>query len=316
MKTNIFKLKILGFALSLIPILPTTLLAQQDPGFTQYMYNTLSVNSAYAGTQEAINIILLTRHQWVGFKGAPSTQTLTIHSPIDKKYIGLGFSYVRDQIGPLNVDNIYIDYSFKIKVHEGGNLSMGLKTGIDMRRNNLKGLNPLNGTDDPSYYADLFSKVSPNFGVGLYYYTRNYYIGLSVPKIRNTDLSEDNSEDLGLNKLERHYFLIGGYVWNINPQWKLKPTAFAKYVKGAPLSVDVNLSTMYNEKIVGGISYRVGDSFGAMLQVNVIDYLWLGYAFDFTVTPLGRYNAGTHEVLLLFDFYRPKKEVVKSPRFF
>lgn len=288
--------------------------AQQDPGFSQYMYNTMSVNSAYAGTQDAINIILLSRHQWVGFEGAPSTQTFTIHSPVDKKYIGLGFSYVRDQIGPLNIDNIYLDYSFKIRVHEGGMLSMGLKTGIDVRKNSLTDLSPL--SNDPAYYTDIASKVSPNFGIGLYYYTRNYYAGVSVPKIRNTNLSEDNFEHLGQETLERHYFIIGGYVWEINPTWKLKPSFFAKHVQGAPLSFDLNVSTMYNERVVAGLSHRFGDSFGAMVQVRVYSYLWLGYAYDFTTTPLRYHNSGTHEVMALFDLYTPKKEVVKSPRFF
>lgn len=314
MKTQAHKL-LIGLLLLTLVLANGRIAAQQDPGFSQYMYNTLSVNSAYAGTQEAINIILLSRHQWVGFDGAPQTQTFTVHSPVDKKYVGIGLSYVRDKIGPLNINNIYIDYSFKIKVHDGGNLSMGLKTGIDMRQNNLSDLSPLNGTD-PSYYADIASKVSPNFGVGLYYYTRNYYVGLSVPKIRNTNLSEENAEHLGQETLERHYFIIGGYVWDVNPDWKFKPTFFAKYVNGAPLSLDLNASAMYKERVVAGISHRFGDSFGMMFQVRAIDYLWLGYAYDFTITPLRGYNKGTHEVLVLFDLYTPKREVVKSPRFF
>ncbi len=298
----------------MVVALSSALQAQQDPGFSQYMYNTLSVNSAYAGTQEAINIILLSRHQWVGFEGAPQTQTFTVHSPVDKKYVGLGFSYVRDQIGPLNIDNIYIDYSFKLRVHPGGTLSMGLKTGIDMRKNSLTELAPL--SSDPAYYADVVSKISPNFGIGLYYYTRNYYAGVSVPKIRNTNLNEDNLEHLGQETLERHYFIIGGYVWDINSQWKFKPSFFAKYVNETPLSLDINASVMYNERIVSGLSHRFGDSFGAMIQVRVYDYLWLGYAYDFTITPLRHHNRGTHEVMALFDFFTPKKEVVKSPRFF
>lgn len=184
-----------------------------------------------------------------------------------------------------------------------------------MRKNNLTDLSPING-NDPSYSRDIISKVSPNVGVGLYYYTRNYYVGLSVPKIRNTDLSDENAEQLGQAKLERHYFLIGGYVWDVNSEWKVKPSFFAKYVNGAPLSFDLNLSAMYQERIVGGVSHRFGDSFGAMIQIRVIDYLWVGYAYDFTISNLHKYNKGTHEVLVLFDLYTPKKEIVKSPRFF
>lgn len=287
---------------------------QQDPGFTQYMFNTQAVNAAYAGTQDAINILLLSRHQWVGFEGAPQTQTLGIHAPIDKKYVGLGFSYIRDRIGPLNVDNIYFDYSFKVKLHETGTLSMGLKTGLDMRSNNLTTLNPLEGADPA--YVDIIGKLSFNFGAGFYYYTPNYYVGISMPKLRRTRYNEGNSVQLGEEFQERHLFLIGGYVFDIDSEWKLKPTVFTKYVKGAPASIDINLSTMFRERVVAGISHRIGDSFGLMTQLRAWDNLWIGYAYDFTITPLKSHNRGTHEIMLMFDLYTPKAEVVKSPRFF
>ncbi|MCX7986383.1 MAG: type IX secretion system membrane protein PorP/SprF [Bacteroidales bacterium] len=288
---------------------------QQDPGFSQYMYNTISVNSAYAGTKDAINIILLSRHQWVGFEGAPQTQTATIHGPTFIKYVGLGLSYVHDKIGPLNINTIYIDYSFKFKIHEGGKISLGLKTGLDMRKNDLSHLTPLNESD-PTYSKDIISKVSPNIGVGIYYYTDRYYLGFSVPKIRNTYLDEEHNAQLEQGRLERHYFIIGGYVWTLNREWKIKPSFLVKHVKGAPLSVDLNFSAMYRERIIAGISHRFGDSFGALVQVRAFDYLWFGYAYDFTVTNLRKYNYGTHEILLLLDLYPPKDEVVKSPRFF
>ena len=155
--------------------------AQQDAMYTQYRTNMMSVNPAYAGSKKALNIIALSRHQWVGFEGAPQTQTLAVNTPFFGEDLGLGFTYVRDQIGPLNVDNIFVDVAYKVKVHEGGHLSMGVKGGIDVRKNNLTELNPLNGSD-PSYQQNLVSNVAPNFGAGLYYFTDKYYLGVSTPK--------------------------------------------------------------------------------------------------------------------------------------
>jgi type IX secretion system PorP/SprF family membrane protein len=292
-----------------------TIQAQQDPGFTQYLYNTLSINPGYAGTSESIDLTLLSRHQWVGFDGAPVTRSFSVHGPVFTENIGLGFSYVRDQIGPLDVDNLYMDYSYRIQIYEGGFLSMGLKAGLDLRKNSLSKLSPLDSSD-PNYSQDLVSKLSPNFGAGLYYYTDNHFIGLSIPKIRNTNLNDANEDHFGQEKYERHYFVIGGYVFQFHPDWKLKPSFFSKHVAGAPSSLDINASIMYRETIIAGISHRFGDSVGAMMQVQALQNLWLGYAYDFTTSGLHRHNRGTHEVMVLFNFYPGNREIIKSPRFF
>ena len=289
--------------------------AQQDPGFTQYLYNTLSINPGYAGTSESIDLTLFSRNQWVGFDGAPVTRSFSVHGPIFSENIGLGFSYVRDQIGPLDVDNLYLDYSYQIQIYEGGFLSLGLKTGLDLRKNNLSKLAPLDPSD-PNYQQDLVSKISPNFGAGLYYYTDNHFVGVSIPKIRNTNLNETNQDYFGQEKYIRHYFVIGGYIFQVHPDWKLKPSFFSKHVAGAPSSWDINGSVMYRERVITGISHRFGDSMGAMVQLQALQNLWLGYAYDFTTSGLRRHNRGTHEIMVLFNFYPGNREVIKSPRFF
>jgi type IX secretion system PorP/SprF family membrane protein len=286
--------------------------AQQDPGFTQYMYNTLAINPAYAGTEDAISIIMLSRHQWLGFDGAPQTQSVSVHGPLDEKFIGLGFSYSKDRIGPVSSDNVYADYAFRINLHEEGILSFGLKTGASFSRNSLTSLSPIFETD-PTFMNDEPAFWSVNFGTGMFYYTPNFYLGLSVPRIRSISLVKDR-ELYNNQRPVNHYLAMTGYVWDIDPEWKLKPSLLAKYVAGSPISLDINLNTMYKEMVVAGLSHRLGDSFGAMLQMKAFSNLWIGYAYDFTITPLKNHNTGTHELLLLFDFFRP--EVVKSPRFF
>lgn len=307
----------LVIAILLYVVTPNSALAQQDPGFTQYMYNTLSVNSAYAGTKEAINVILLSRHQWVGFEGAPQTQTFTIHSPVlGKSGLGVGLSYVRDQIGPLTVDNFFADAAYRFTIHKGGTLSVGVKAGFDMRKNNLTKLDPLSGTD-PAYAQDAISKLTPNFGAGLYYYTDHYYFGFSTPKISTSDLSTDPSNpDLQKESLARHYFLIGGYVHQLNEDVKFKPSFYAKLVKGAPISFDMSLSLMFKERLITGLTYRLGDALSAMVQVRAFQYMWIGYAFDYSTTQMRHYNNGTHEIMIYVDMNTYKKDIIKSPRFF
>lgn len=309
-----FKKTIIGTLIFLF--ISSGITAQQDAMYTQYMFNTSSVNAAYAGTKEALNVILLSRHQWMGFEGAPVTQSLTAHMPVWKKKMGVGFSYVRDEIGPLVVNNIFLDFAYKVKVHEGGLLSMGVKAGIDMRENNLTSLSPDDATD-PAYYTDVVSNVTPNFGAGLFYYTNKYYLGVSTPKISQTELSTDsNDPNLGREELSRHYFVIAGYVMDINDDWKFKPSGYAKIVKGAPASFDLSLNFMYQSKIIGGTAYRFGDAISFMTQIRIARQWWFGYAFDWSLTRLRTFNNGTHEIMLTLDTNLPKKDIVKSPRFF
>lgn len=289
--------------------------AQQDPMFTQYQNNMMAVNSAYAGSKEALNVVAISRHQWVNFEGAPTTQSIAINTPFFDKELGLGFSFVRDQVGPLKTDNFYIDIAYKLKVHEGGHLSMGLKSGLHNRKNNLRELNPLN-ENDPSFQKDIVSELYPNFGTGFYYYTDKYYLGVSAPKLSQIGYRKDDNPNLGNNEMKRHYYVVGGYVWDINQQFQFKPTFLTKMVQGAPPSFDISANVRYNNKIIGGISHRFGDSFGALIQVKALSQIWIGYSYDFTISEMSRYNSGTHEIMINLDLNLPKKDIIESSRFF
>ena len=289
--------------------------AQQDPMFTQYQNNMMAVNSAYAGSKEALNVVAISRHQWVNFEGAPTTQSIAINTPFFDKELGLGFSFVRDQVGPLKTDNFYIDIAYKLKVHEGGHLSMGLKSGLHNRKNNLRELNPLN-ENDPSFQKDIVSELYPNFGTGFYYYTDKYYLGVSAPKLSKIGYRKDDNPNLGKSEMKRHYYIVGGYVWDINQQFQFKPTFLTKMVQGAPPSFDITANVRYNNQIIGGISHRFGDSFGALVQVKALSQIWIGYSYDFTISEMSRYNSGTHEIMINLDLNLSKKDIIESSRFF
>jgi type IX secretion system PorP/SprF family membrane protein len=292
MHWNFHKRIIIVIIISLLGILKG--LGQQDPGFTQFIYNTQIINPSYAGTTETFDVVLLSRHQWVGFHGAPTTQTFSAHTPLRKKNLGLGFSYVRDRIGPLNMDNINLDYSYKVRLNSQGILSMGLKTGIDVHSNNLLQLNPLE-PNDPSYDHNIEDKISYNFGAGFYYYTPAYFLGISMPRLRRSGYNN------ALYLQQRHLYIIGGYNWILNESWTFKSSFLTRYVSGAPVSLDLNLSTIYREIVMAGLSHRFGSSAGLMLHIRAYRQLWVGYAFDFTTAPIRSPNRGTHEVLLLFN---------------
>jgi type IX secretion system PorP/SprF family membrane protein len=290
--------------------------AQQDVQFTQYMFNLQSVNPAYAGSKTDLTFLFLSRNQWVGLEGSPKTQCAAIQMPVKKLNLGLGISYIRDKIGPLTTDKIDVDVAYRFKISSKGNLSLGVKAGVDQKNVNLLGLSPVE-KNDPMYVNDLYTKLSPTFGAGVFYNTDHFYLGFSTPKLNESDLSTDGSAVMkGNDKQLRHYYLISGYVMDINNHLKFKPTIHAKYVRNAPMSFDLSTSLMFNDRFVAGVSYRVGDSFGAMFQANLFRNVWVGYAYDYTTTRLQKYNYGSHEIMLVFDVYKRAKDIIKSPRFF
>jgi len=302
------------WALMLIIVVQTAS-AQQDAMYTQYMYNIQAVNAAYPGSKDYMDITILNRNQWVGFEGAPVTQNVTVLYPFRKYNLGLGLSYVRDKIGPVVKDNFYLDVAYRIKVHQGGWLSMGAKGGFDVNKVNMTELKPLD-QNDPSYYSDAFRKLQPNFGAGLFYYTKNYYFGLSTPKLARPEVIIDPTGNGAGDKVSRHYYFIGGYVWEANPDWKIKPTYFLRFTKDAPVSMDLTVNAMYKEKVIGGLAYRFRESIAAILMFSPTKKLWIGYAFDFSTTAMFKNTAGSHEIMLNYEFLPPKYGIVKSPRFF
>jgi type IX secretion system PorP/SprF family membrane protein len=285
--------------------------AQQDPMYTQYMYNTLSVNPGYAGSRGALSITGLAREQWFGIDGRPRTQTLTLHTPIYNENMGLGLSVVNDNVGPVHQTMLYADYAYSIQTTENAKLAFGLKAGLSIFQANLNSMTPDVGGDTQIY--DINNKLLPNIGIGLYYYSDKGYVGLSAPKLLQHDLETGNTTT---SKELRHYFLIGGYVFDVSENLKFKPSFLVKAVEGAPLSMDLTGMAFIKEKLGVGLSYRNGDSFSGLLQYYITPQFRLGYAYDFTTTQLHDFNSGSHELMIGYDFKYGESTRIYSPRFF
>lgn len=290
-----------------------TLYGQQDAQYTQYMYNTVSVNPGYAGSRGHISVAALHRSQWLGLDGAPTTQTLNVHSPIGYRGVGLGLSVVKDDIGPTSETNFDIDFSYTIYTSTEGRLSFGLKAGanlLDIRFSELNQFAP-----DQTLEQDIDNRFTPNFGAGVYYHTNKFYAGLSVPRFLETSHFEESS--LSTAREQMNFYLITGYVWDLNPSLKFKPTLLSKLVQGAPLQVDVSANFMLNDKFILGAAYRWDAAVSAMIGFNISDGFLLGMAYDREITELGSaaFNNGSFEVILRYDFISSKGNL-KSPRFF
>jgi len=305
-------MKQLSFLIAIaILVLPGTgLRAQQEAQYSMYMFNPLSVNPAYAGTRDALSIIALYRNQWTGFKGAPKTANFTLHAPIRYTNLALGLSVVNDQIGATQTTSFKGDIAYKIRLNQKKHyLSFGLKTGLDLfTANHLK--TQVNDNSDP-LYTNLNNKPLFNVGAGIYYYGKRHYLGFSTPKLMENPYDGKFTDF----KQVKHYYLMGGIVVPLNSVVQMKPSFVAKAVGNAPLSADLNLSFLFYERLWLGGMYRVGESVGANIVLYLNDYLTLGYAYDFTLTPLQRYNSGSHEIMLGFDLNR-KNRSFKTPRYF
>ncbi|WP_083961580.1 PorP/SprF family type IX secretion system membrane protein [Salinimicrobium terrae] len=284
--------------------------AQQLPQFTQYMYNTISINPAYAGSRDAISVVGLHRSQWAGIEGAPETQTLSIHSPLRNEKVGLGVSIINDNIGYENYTYAYADFSYTINVSEATTLSFGLKGGMSYY--NLEEELMEEVPSDPFFSGETFNRWTPNFGAGLYLSAQNWYMGLSAPKFINNDNNEQ-SEYVALEQV--HYYFTGGYVFDLSESVKLRPTTLLKMTKGAPLSVDVSGTFIFNEKVYLGANYRFEDAVGAFIDFQILPSFRVGYGYEYSISDLQPYTSGSHEILLIYEF-RLGNTKYKSPRFF
>ena len=291
--------------------------AQQDPEYTHYMYNMSVVNPAYAtGIPAMMNFGGLYRTQWVGAYGAPKTFTFFGHTAINDK-IEAGISFVSDDIGDgaKKENNVYADFAYVLKLGGQNKLSLGLKAGFASMQTNF---NCFRFTDPQTdlAFAENINATNPNIGVGAYYFSDNLYVGLSVPNLLKSKYIEEKSGMNAFGSEEIHTFLTAGYVFKVNDKLKLKPAFMSKFVKGAPITLDVTANVLYNEKFEFGVAYRIDDSVSALFNINVTPTLRVGYAYDYTLTNFGQFNSGTHEIMLLFDLDLLGKGFDKSPRFF
>lgn len=311
-KMNSNKTYLLVFLLAVLGL--TSVVAQQDAQYTQYMYNTVSVNPGYAGSRGNVSVAALHRSQWLGLEGAPTTQTLNVHSPIGYKGVGLGLSIVNDKIGPTSETSFDLDFSYTIRTSRDARLSFGLKGSANLLDVNYSQLDEYS-EDGSLYNQDIQNRLSPNIGVGVYYHTQKFYAGLSVPRFLETEHFDSSS--LSTAKEQMNFYFITGYVWDLNPYLKFKPTLLTKIVRGAPLQVDLSANFLMNDKFVLGGAYRWDAAFSGLAGFFVSDEMFLGLAYDREVTELGKatFNSGSFEVLIRYDFIR-RLSNMKSPRFF
>lgn len=294
--------------------------AQQDPQFTQYMYNMSVINPAYATAEEGIlNLGGLYRTQWVGIEGAPKTGTFFAHTPINDK-IEMGISFSNDNIGDVvNENNIFADFAYVLPVGIESKISFGVKAGVTLFDTNFDGfMLQSGGVSTDQAFDENISKAFPNLGIGAFFFTDNYYLGLSAPNMLSTKHLENENGIKATGVQNVHYFFTGGYVFDIDQNVKLKPAFMARGVKGAPLALDVTANVLINEKLEAGLGYRLGDAMSALINFRITPELRIGYAYDYTTTNLGDYNSGSHEIFILFDIdlFGFRGGYDRSPRFF
>ena len=309
LKNKKMRAKILLLAMMLMGLFVQ---AQQDAQYTQYMYNTININPAYAGSRGVMSIFGLYRTQWVGLDGAPVTSTASINTPIENTNLGVGLSVVSDRIGPTNENTISGDVSYTIKTSEIYKLSFGVKGTADLFNLDPSKLNTPAGQSDP-LLQNLHNNFSPNIGAGVYFHSDKSYLGLSVPNFFETKRYNDNST--AVYKERMNLYLIGGYVFDVNANLKFKPAFLVKEVDGAPLQLDVSGNFLINDKFVLGAAWRWSASVSALAGFQVNDGLYIGYGYDLETTKLANYNAGSHEIFLRFELFKKQNRIV-SPRFF
>jgi type IX secretion system PorP/SprF family membrane protein len=291
--------------------------AQQDAQFTQYMYNTISVNPAYAGSKVGTSLFLLNRSQWVGLDGAPVTTSASIHAPLNRSSVGLGLSILNDKIGPSDESTVSIDFSYTILMSDTYKLAFGLKASGNLLNIDFNKLNIYN-QNDYSFETNVDNRFSPNFGVGIYLHSDRTYVGISVPNLLETK-HFDKYADIGTNSFiaqERiHYYFIAGHVFDVNDDIKFKPALLTKIIQGAPFQLDISGNFLVNEKFTAGIAYRWDIAVSALVGFQASDSFFIGYGYDLETTRLASYNSGTHEIFLKYDFFNRFGKVI-SPRFF
>ncbi len=309
-KTNKKRISILMVLL----LIASAVFAQQEAMFTHYMYNTLAINPAYAGSRDALTVTALHRSQWVGFPGAPKTQTITLHSPCYQDAVNLGFSVLNDKIGPVNNTSVYIDYAYRLKLSAKAKLAFGLVMGLNTYAIDLRVLESDDYSDELNQIAD--NSVLPNMGFGIYYSTPKFYAGISSPKlIKNTYDYDDISSNLSVEQL--HYYFIAGSFVRLSPDWELKPTGFMKVTRAATIEVDVTAELLYQSRFSFGVMGRTEDAVGFLVGVSITKQLALGYSFDWSfVNNTAKYNDGSHEVVLSYDFVFESMKRIRSPRYF
>ncbi len=284
--------------------------AQQESQYTQYMYNTMSFNPGYTGSREVLSVMGLYRTQWVGLEGAPKTMNFSVQSPVGI-HSALGLNVLGDQIGPTKTTGVTANYSYTILGSTDVKYSFGISGTLD---NFSVDYNKLNIENPDPYLVGTESQISPNVGVGFYVHSYNWYVGLSVPRLLKTTYFDDTKATT--YAATSHFYLMGGYVFDLNPYLKFKPAAMIKAVSGAPIAVDLSANFLINDKLTLGAAYRWDAAVSGLAGFQISDGLNIGYAYDYDTTHIGNYNSGSHEIFLRFELFSKSKSKMITPRFF
>jgi type IX secretion system PorP/SprF family membrane protein len=285
---------------------------QNDPMFTQYMFNELYINPAYAGSREYLSATALVRQQWVGLDGAPNTQTLSAHKPFFNNKIGAGLTFMNESIGVSKRTQVNANGAYRLAMGKN-TLSFGMQLGVASISENLASLGL---SSDNQFATNTGRRLAPNMGFGTYYLTPNWYAGFSIPRLLQNRLDGMTGDvNTRFNLTDWHYFITAGSIHTINAQFKVKPAIMLKAVAGAPLELDLNAVGIYMDRFWAGMGYRTGDALNLLLGAQINQQLRVGYSYDYTLSKLGNYNSGSHELMIGYDFNFQKDKVV-SPRYF
>jgi len=297
-----------------IVIIPLSVSGQQHPLFSHYMFNGLYINPAYAGSKEFVSTTLIARKQWTGFEGAPSTQIASLHAPLNNEKVGLGVVIANDKIGITNQTDFYGSYAYHLPMNTG-KLSLGLSGGFSYFKSKFSDLIVWD-PDDPVYETNSLSNILPNFGAGVYYYSKKFYAGLSVPQLLSYDPEQALHIEVDkVHKVSRHYYLSSGGILGTRGELKFRPSFMIKYAANAPIQYDLNINMLISDIIWVGASYRSSDAVVLLLEYQVNKKLRVGYSYDLTLTEMRTYSSGSHEIILGYDFgFNVLK--MKTPRYF
>lgn len=307
MKTVSFK-KLVVVALVLLSSFGVQ--AQQEEQMSLYMYNPLYYNPAYAGSRNTLNATVLGRFQWVGLKGAPQTQWVSVHAPLASPRIGLGVHLVNDKIGNSNRTGGYLDLSGNVPLNKKSRLAVGLTGGADfMSFDYASAL--VNDSNDPTFGVGN-SKTEINVGAGIYYYGSKGYAGVSSPRLVQKELAANNKFLL----VARHYYFTAGYIVKISPRMDFKPSVLVKTTVNAPTVLDINTSFLYNNKVWFGAMYRYNQAIGVNINYLISGKFSVGYAFDFQTNDVARSGSSSHEIVLQYEMKKSSNRDGLSPRYF
>lgn len=306
-------MKRIGIILSVL-LSSLSVLGQQDAMYSQYMFNTLAINPAYAGSRDILSATALFRTQWVGIEGAPETQTISFDTPLRNKRLGLGLQVFNDHIGVTNLSGGFVSFAYRIPM-EKSTLAFGLQGGASHFKADFSSVDLGNPGMDPAFLQNT-DQTLLNFGAGIYFNTNRFYLGVSVPHLLNNTLNNNSVVSNGLVARQYlHLFVASGYVFNLSEDFKLKPSFLFKGIQGAPIQLDLNTNLWIKDRFSVGAQYRTNAGIAAMVEVQINPQIRMGYSYDRSVTKLANFNSGSHEIMLRYEFGF-QKDGVLSPKHF